>query len=203
MSEITQPQNCSFRFVPDMLMVRRPGKAPISPAPNSYFKEPILGPENAPRGRSRRWGDASADVQRLAIESLCLESRKAGLNALETAFVLAAARLESGFNPDAAAGASSASGLGQFIDATGRAYGLNSKNRFNLQDQARALVEHTKDNIRYLGRYIDVSSVKERFAYLYALHHDGPSLNHGGLEIAEKKLLPWVERFYTWLSSSK
>jgi putative chitinase len=54
--------------------------------------------------------------------------------------VLAIAHTESGFNPDAAAGTTSASGLGQFVDKTGEAYSLNDNNRWDVNAQADSLV---------------------------------------------------------------
>lgn len=59
---------------------------------------------------------------------------------------MAIARVESGFNPDAAAGTTSASGLGQFVDRTGEFYGLNDNNRFNVSANATALIQHFLEN---------------------------------------------------------
>lgn len=114
--------------------------------PWSHYREPIDSGDGRLRGESRRWGDASPQTQSRVIDSLIDSSRDAGLSARETAYVLAIARVESGFNPDAAAGTTSASGLGQFIDRTGAHYGVNASNRFDVETQSQALVQHFVDN---------------------------------------------------------
>jgi hypothetical protein len=58
-------------------------------------------------------------------------------------------RHESGFNPDAAAGTTSASGLGQFVDDTTAAYGINTNTqRFDAADGSDAMVRHYLENKR-------------------------------------------------------
>ena len=32
------------------------------------------------------------------------------------------------------------------------------------------------------------------FNLAYAYHHDGPSLDHGGLDIAKEKIAPWMKK---------
>ncbi|MDR7193946.1 transglycosylase SLT domain-containing protein [Luteimonas terrae] len=112
----------------------------------SHYLEPISDDPARLSGNSRIWGDATPDVQSRVIDSLVEAAREAGLDARNTAHVLAIARIESGFNPDAAAGTTSASGLGQFVDKTGLSYGLNESNRFDVDAQASALVAHFIDN---------------------------------------------------------
>ena len=86
----------------------------------SYYKKPIEG--SGPRGKSRRGGDASKAVQEESINAIIKEGRKAGMSKEDIALTLAIARHESGFNPDAAAGTTSAHGLGQFVNKTGKFY---------------------------------------------------------------------------------
>lgn len=153
----------------------------------SYYNDTINGV--GPRGTSRVHGDAPKAVQKTAIETIIAQGRKAGMNNEDIALTLAIARLESGFNPDAAAGTTSAHGLGQFVDKTGTAYGLTDENRWDINEQARALVEHTQDNIKRAeknGRDRD---------YVYAYHHDGPSLKYGGLGIGRANVNPRIEGF--------
>lgn len=81
----------------------------------SYYDDPIDKSPGRLAGNSHVWGDATAEVQSRAIDALVSASEQAGLTPRQTAHVLAIARLESGFNPDAAAGTTSAYGLGQFV----------------------------------------------------------------------------------------
>lgn len=154
----------------------------------SHYREPI--DESRPlHGQSRRWGDASPEVQSRVIDSLIESSREAGLTPRETAYVLAVARVESGFNPDAAAGTTSASGLGQFIDRTGKHYGLNNANRFDVDAQSDALVAHFVDN-RNLAR--DRGQGED---YIYKYHHDGPTKDYGGLGLSQRKVAPHLDEY--------
>lgn len=154
---------------------------------HSYYNAPIE--DTGLRGRSRKAGDAPQEVQRAAIESIIRQGKAAGMSNEDIALTLAIARHESGFNPDAAAGTTSAHGLGQFVNATGEAYGLNDENRWDLDTQARALIEHTQDNIRLAERN------GQGREYVYAYHHDGPSLAYGGLDIGRQNVMPRVDSY--------
>ena len=171
-------------------MVQPPGAAYRSNQIESWshYREPI-DETRALHGQSRRWGDASPEVQSRVIDSLIESSRDAGLTPRETAYVLAIARVESGFNPDAAAGTTSASGLGQFIDRTGKHYGLNNANRFDVDAQSDALVAHFVDN-RNLAR--DRGQGED---YIYKYHHDGPTKDYGGLGLAQRKVAPHLDEY--------
>ncbi|WP_349810717.1 peptidoglycan-binding protein [Xanthomonas dyei] len=155
----------------------------------SHYREPIDSTDGRLHGESRRWGDASPQTQSRVIDSLIDSSRDAGLSARETAYVLAIARVESGFNPDAAAGTTSASGLGQFIDRTGAHYGVNASNRFDMQTQSQALVQHFVDN-RDLAR-----SRGQGEDYIYKYHHDGPSKDYGGLALSRREIAPHLDNY--------
>ena len=123
------------------------------------------------------------------IDTIIESAREKGLSPRETAHVLAIARVESGFNPDAAAGTTSASGLGQFIDKTGNHYHLNSRNRFDVGAQSDALVDHYIDN-RTLAHKRGQGE-----EYIYKYHHDGPTRDYGGLTLSEKKVMPYVDKY--------
>lgn len=155
----------------------------------SHYLEPINLDPSRLSGNSRIWGDATPEVQSRAIDSLTEASRAAGLGVRDTAHVLAIARIESGFNPDAAAGTSSASGLGQFIDKTGEAYGLDDTNRFDVDAQASALVAHFIDNRALAQRR------GQDEAYIYKYHHDGPAQDYGGLALSQTKVMPLLEDY--------
>ena len=158
-------------------------------AAQSHYREPIDQSPGRLAGNSRVWGDATPEVQSRVIDALIASSRERGLTPRETAHVLAIARIESGFNPDAAAGTTSASGLGQFIDKTGRSYQLNNANRFDLNAQSDALVAHFIDN-RDLARRRGQGE-----EYIYKYHHDGPTRDYGGLGLSRREVMPYVERY--------
>lgn len=157
--------------------------------PRSHYLEPIDDTQGRVSGNSRIWGDASPETQSHVIDLLVARSKEAGLSARETAHVLAIARVESGFNPDAAAGTTSASGVGQFIDDTGEAYGLGTANRFDADAQARALVSHFIDNRELADRR------GQGEIYIYKYHHDGPVRDYGGLSLSEDKVMPLLDRY--------
>ncbi|NHF66046.1 peptidoglycan-binding protein [Xanthomonas hortorum] len=157
--------------------------------PWSHYREPIDSADGRLHGESRRWGDASPQTQSRVIDSLIDASQDAGLSSRETAYVLAIARVESGFNPDAAAGTTSASGLGQFIDRTGAHYGVTTANRFDVQTQSQALVQHFIDN-RDLAR-----SRGQDEDYIYKYHHDGPSKDYGGLALSRREIDPHLDNY--------
>lgn len=155
----------------------------------SHYNDPIDQSAGRPAGNSHIWGDASAEVQSQAIDALIAASEKAGLTPRQTAHVLAIARAESGFNPDAAAGTTTAAGLGQFIDKTGAGYGLDDSNRGNLEKQAEALVAHYIDNAEL------AKSRGQGEDHVYKYHHDGPSSDYGGLGIGREKVNPYIDQY--------
>lgn len=185
--------------VPETLLASRPGGAAISTVRQSHFDQPLSGSKLG--GKSRRWGDADWETQAAAINMLIAESRKAGLSLEETAFVLGIVRLESGFNPDAASQRSSASGLGQFIDRTGSAYGLNPGTRFSPASGAKAVVSYVKDCFNRVDREQRKEAADMRFVRAYAVYHDGPDYTDAGIHLAKRHVVPWAEKFYGWLIS--
>ena len=161
----------------DALLVKKPGAAyrKNKIVSNSYYSESPGSPI---------WGDASKELQIESIDALITASIKHGLNARDTAYVLAITHVESGFNPNAAAGITTATGLGQFIDDTGLGYGLNNSNRWEVSAQADALVRHFIDNKALANK----RNLPEQYIYKY--HHDGPTRDYGGLALSNKKIIP-------------
>jgi soluble lytic murein transglycosylase-like protein len=89
----------------------------------TYYFSPIDKSLGELAGNSRKWGDAPADVKEAVVNMIINEGRKEGLSDRDIAILLAIAYVESGFNPDAAARTTTASGVGQFIDNTWKTFG--------------------------------------------------------------------------------
>ena len=157
------------------------------PVEQSYFDTALI--EGGLRGNSRKAGDVSPEIQQTVVNKIIEVGSQQGMTDYEIAYALAIARYESGFNPDAAAKTSSASGIGQFIDETGAKYGITNENRWDLDIQVQALVDHTIDNFE--------TARKKGYGneYVYALHHDGPGLGSGGLAKGKKNVMPYVPRY--------
>jgi len=179
--------------VPEHLYGKKGGGG--TPVSHSFYGTPISG--EGLRGESRKAGDASREVQAQVIEKIIDAGSQAGMTEREIAYTLAIARLESGFNPDAAATKSSASGLGQFIKATGADYGLNDSNRWDVDAQVDALINLTQDNFR-LAEDRGVSD-----EYVYAYHHDGRSASDyaPGLSLSRKDVMPYVALYENMLKA--
>lgn len=173
------------------------------PSANSHYGTPLDFLTDAPRGRSRDWGDVGYSEQRLVIDRLVTESTAQGLNTEQTALVLATAFVESGFNPDAASKTQSAAGIGQFIDRTAESLGVTNESRFSLAATADKMVWLVKDSIR-LGKYFYAEKEDyDALTYGYAVYHDGPMLGAGGLEIAREAVMPKQIEFKEWLSANE
>tara|TARA_R100001129_G_scaffold50971_1_gene35252 strand:+ start:135 stop:1313 length:1179 start_codon:yes stop_codon:yes gene_type:complete len=157
----------------------------------SYLNDPLV--KGGTRGNSRIHGDASIETQNTVISRIIKKGVEERLSVRDIAIVLAIAKHESGFNPDAAAGTTSARGIGQFVNSTGSDYGINSGNQWDLDTQVDALIKHTKDNKR---RAINNKKGEE---YIYKYHHDGPKLDYGGLSISKNKVMPLVTKFESYL----
>ena len=155
---------------------------------SAYF-EPIDTRPGRPAGNSRIWGDASHEVQRQVIDAIIVAAKKEGFNVRRMAMLLAMAKIESGFNPDAAAGTTSASGLGQFIKKTGAHFGLNEDNRFELGPSIKALIAYFKDNEALAQK----NDKPDYFVYKY--HHDGPFSEYGGTKLATEKFAPLAAEY--------
>lgn len=164
-----------------------------NPASFSHYLDPIDYTEGRLAGYSRNYGDASSSVQMQVMKKILDYS--SDFSKEDQGLLLAIARLESGFNPDAAATSTSASGVFQFIKSTGKAYGLTDEDRFDADANIKAGVRFFADNVKLFDRKFPGLEGSERAVMLYALHHDGPSLKYGGEAIARREILPYLERF--------
>ena len=183
-------------FLPKVKSQKSPSKASVS---HSHIEQPVDQGETRFSGRSRRWGDASEQVQKEVVQTILEKAYALGLGRRETAVSIGIARLESGFNPDAASHISSASGIGQFINKTGQAYGVLPAEKFEIEPNATALIAYTKDCFHWVRKKFQGITPQRETELVYACYHDGPLINAGGEEIARKNLLPWVETISTWL----
>ncbi|RME59883.1 MAG: hypothetical protein D6780_04395 [Candidatus Dadabacteria bacterium] len=163
----------------------------------SRFNYPLSEWERKVGVRSRCAGDASKGVQIYCMK-LALEKFR-GLPLEHRAVLLALIEHESGWNPGAAAKASSAAGLIQLVRGTEEGLGLSEGEAFNPEKALDALLKLYEEYRRnpYLTRCKDGESFCIAF---YALHHDGPSLRSGGERIARERVLP---KFKEWLTTLK
>jgi hypothetical protein len=159
----------------------------------SYFNLPIV--DRPLKGNSRKAGDISKESQQKIIKKLIDTGRQSDMSNREIAIMLASVRHESGFNPDAAARGSSASGLAQFINDTGTSYGINNDNRWDVDMQVQATVDIFNQH------FIDIETNNYGEDYVYALHHDGPSLSSGGLKLSKDKVMPFVNDYEKMLEN--
>jgi LysM repeat protein len=83
-----------------------------------HKKPKIDKPASALAGRSRIHGDATNNVQDAVIDILVEIGTRYKFSYRDIAHILLICKVESGFNPDAAAGTTSAAGLGQYTKAT-------------------------------------------------------------------------------------
>lgn len=159
----------------------------------SYFNLPIV--DRPLKGNSRKAGDISKESQQKIMKKLIDTARQSDMSNREIAIMLASVRHESGFNPDAAARGSSASGLAQFINDTGTSYGINDNNRWDIDMQVQATVDIFNQH------FIDIERNNYGEDYVYALHHDGPSLDSGGLQLSKTKVMPFVNDYEKMLEN--
>lgn len=91
---------------------------PKSWVKKSHFNEEIRHPAGAPSGKSRLAGDVTPETRQVVISLLIDEAVRRGHDLRDIAYLLLIARLESGFNPDAASPGSSAGGVMQITNIT-------------------------------------------------------------------------------------
>lgn len=162
---------------------------------SNYFKFIDRSPERL-SGYTRNWGDAPATTQVAVMKKIVDASSH--LSREDQATLLAIARVESGFNPDAAATTTSASGVYQFIKRTGAEYGLNDQNRFDADANIRAGVRIYEKYLRKLNDNFPGLTGNERALRIYILHHDGINAVNGSataIQTANEGIIPMIPRF--------
>jgi uncharacterized protein (TIGR02594 family) len=89
-------------------------------AKKSRYAEPIQHAPGAPAGISRDAGNVSGETRQVIVGLLVDEATRRGHDIRDIAYLLLIARVESGFNPDAASTSTSASGVMQITDVTAK-----------------------------------------------------------------------------------
>ena len=136
------------------------------------------------RGNSRTGGDADKEIQDTIIDMLITISSRYGLTYKEISYILLMTKVESGFNPDAAAGTTSAAGLVQgtveFIkDALtqsesilGFTLDLRNEAVFDAENGCYAVIySFLLNKSKVMDVYTPEQS--EYWEWIYLLHHDG------------------------------
>lgn len=136
------------------------------------------------RGNSRTIGDANKDVQDTIIDMIITIAVRYGLSYKEISYILLITKVESGFNPDAAAGTTSAAGLAQgtvgFIndaltqseDILGFQLDLRNEEVFDAEKGCYAVIySFLLNKSKVMESY--TSDQSEYWEWLYLLHHDG------------------------------
>lgn len=136
------------------------------------------------RGNSRTIGDANKDVQDTIIDMIITIAVRYGLSYKDISYILLTTKVESGFNPDAAAGTTSAAGLAQgtvgFIndaltqseDILGFQLDLRNEEVFDAEKGCYAVIySFLLNKSKVMESY--TSDQSEYWEWLYLLHHDG------------------------------
>jgi putative chitinase len=190
---------CNSNLI-NKVYVTSPGRAYQQFVPYSHYNQPLEA--TGIRGFSRKWGDASFETQSLAIGEILSRGKELKFSDEELAFALSVARTESGFNPDAAAGTTSASGIGQLINKTASSLGVSGDKRFDLKENTRGFLTLLSELIKSTKRQFPAESQSRIFQRAYALYHDGPSLSFGGEKLAKHKVLPQIGPMLDFIRSN-
>ena len=110
----------------DFLIVKKRGGKYKTWTSGSLYNVGI-DPDKQVKGESRIWGDASAEVQKIVIDKIISLGSRLHLSYKDIAYALLLCYAESGFNPDAAAGTTSASGLAQYTRGTMKDFSRRAK----------------------------------------------------------------------------
>ncbi|QKN79816.1 LysM peptidoglycan-binding domain-containing protein [Scandinavium goeteborgense] len=136
------------------------------------------------RGNSRTTGDADKEIQDTIIDMIITIAVRYSLSYKEISYILLTTKVESGFNPDAAAGTTSAAGLAQgtvgFIkdaltqseDILGFQLDLRNQKIFDAENGCYAVIySFLLNKSKVMESY--TSDQSEYWEWLYLLHHDG------------------------------
>lgn len=127
-------------------------------------------------------------AQSESVRAVLFEARKAGLSIEDQAVLLAIVNIESGFNPAAQAGITTACGLFQFVQRTGEMFNLKPRDCMDPWLNARAGIKHYIDNYERrvkssVENLTGIEKVFRTFELSYYLHHDGPASSNPSNEV--------------------
>lgn len=147
-------------------------------------------------GNSRRGGDAPPEVQQKVIDLIIEEARKLRFDNRDIAYYIAIAKRESEFNPDAANSQSTAAGVAQMQDETGKSFGVNDSNRFDARTSIKAGLEYFAKIKKKI--MIDFGSASDKYETLiyYSYHYGEYSINRRETikgKVVVKEALPFTQ----------
>jgi hypothetical protein len=171
---------------------------PSRPAKYSLHSVPIQKNFSRLHGNSREAGDAPYEVKDQVGELIIQASSH--LSRTDQAILLAIAHFESGMNPDAANRSSSAAGVFQIVRDTARKLGLLNEEVFDARKNIAASIRLYEENKEIVTRRWPRVKGAEFVALMYAHHHDGPSLDSGGLALGRRKVVPLYSAYAAELS---
>ena len=139
------------------------------------------------RGNSRIWGDISTENQKIVIDKIISLGSRLHLSYRDIAYALLLCYAESGFNPDAAAGTTSASGLAQYTEDTMKSFSSRAKkyllqknltmhpqNVFDVDIGVYGVIAAYLFNKDLATQWIKPNNSPKFWQTIYMLHHDGP-----------------------------
>ena len=169
----------------DFLIVKKRGGKYKTWTSGSLYNVGI-DPDKQVKGESRIWGDASAEVQKIVIDKIISLGSRLHLSYKDIAYALLLCYAESGFNPDAAAGTTSASGLAQYTRGTMKDFSRRAKkylsqtlnmdetNVFDVDIGVYGVLAAYLFNKDLSEQWITSSNPDKFWQTIYMLHHDGP-----------------------------
>lgn len=171
----------------DFLIVKKRGGAyRKEQVTNSSLYNHPLNPNKQVRGNSRIWGDVSAENQKIVIDKIISLGSRFHLSYKDIAYALLLCYAESGFNPDAAAGTTSASGLAQYTRDTMKSFSARAKkylsqnltmtpqNVFEVDIGVYGVIAAYLFNKDLAMQWIEHNNSPKFWQTIYMLHHDGP-----------------------------
>ena len=152
---------------------------------SSLVKIPIPGGKKL-KGNSRIIGDVNNENYRAIVDIIISLCSRFNLDYKETAYTLLICLAESGYNPDAAAGTTSASGLAQYTKGTADAFKSRSKEILGIEIDMSGMkvFDATIGAYGVLVAFLFNRGLAIKWGFkpndekywqlIYMLHHDGP-----------------------------
>ena len=140
-----------------------------------------------------------SESQERVVEAIVAKSHDLSLE--DRAILLSIGYVESGLSTDAKNPRSSAQGLFQMTDATAKALGLSDGERNALIPSIEAMKNLLRDHATLVSRRFPGLRGDDRAAMIYAIHHDGPALAHGGVALARSRFIPILHSFRSIVGS--